>query len=325
MGLHHSKFYFQTPADLHTDSIRRKLDPIRAFDKSPPRSLLTSSISDVARRHADPRLPPTLNVPVQLPIHSRSTLESPGRMSDYSASPMSAAPFHHYSPADHRLYHEVSDPDRSPRGRTRRNNSDDGNSTQGSHESIGAEDMEIEESSSMRRLRIDDVYAAAGQKRRAASPPARDHMVHCVTGQSESLRRGDVASRGSPTPRLAAVPQPSPALASRSSSFMPTVSMARASNTPANSYGRRSPGVTSPEGISPTSCSSPYPTPASLTHSPRTSVSGRPSTHSRATSGASPRKLTDMQKPGMSKLQGFLMCECCPKKPKKFETAEELG
>ncbi|EEY16745.1 conserved hypothetical protein [Verticillium alfalfae VaMs.102] len=24
-------------------------------------------------------------------------------------------------------------------------------------------------------------------------------------------------------------------------------------------------------------------------------------------------------------MQGFFMCECCPKKPKKFETAAELG
>jgi hypothetical protein len=31
-----------------------------------------------------------------------------------------------------------------------------------------------------------------------------------------------------------------------------------------------------------------------------------------------------MPKPGGSKLQKFFMCECCPKKPKKFETAEEL-
>ncbi|KAM4066316.1 hypothetical protein HRG_000430 [Hirsutella rhossiliensis] len=334
IGLHHTKFYFQTPADLHADSIKRKLDPIRTFDKSPPRSLLTSSISDVSRRHPDPCLPPALNVPVQLPIHSRPILESPGRMSDASiysaASPLSAAPFHHHSPADHRLHPDVLDLDRSPRGRTRRNNSDDATSTQGSYEFTGAEDMEIDESSSMRRLRIDDAYAAAGQKRRAASPPAEDHLLHCVTGQSDALRRRDVTTRGSPTARLAAVSQASPASsvaqapASRSSSYMSTVSMAPTSITPANSYGRRSPGGASPGGISPTSCNSPYPTPASLTHSPRASMSGRTSTHGRAATGASPRKLTDAQKPGSSKLQGFFMCECCPKKPKKFESAEEL-
>lgn len=241
---------------------------------------------------------------------------------------MSAAPLHHL-PADHRLNYDLSDLDRSPRGRTRRSNSNDAASTLGSYDFTGAEDMEIDESSSMRRLQIDDAHAAVGQKRRAASPPAQDHLLHGMPGQGEALRRRDGVSRGSPTPRLAAAPQPSPAssiqpvVPSRSSSFMSTVSMAP-SITPANSYGRCSPGGTSPGGVSPNSCNSPFPTPASSTHSPRASVSGRGATHGRAAPGASPRKLTDLQKPGSSKLQGFLMCECCPKKPKKFETAEEL-
>jgi hypothetical protein len=39
---------------------------------------------------------------------------------------------------------------------------------------------------------------------------------------------------------------------------------------------------------------------------------------------ASPRKLNDVAKLNGTKMQGFLMCECCPKKPKKFETVEEL-
>ncbi|GKU09408.1 unnamed protein product, partial [Fusarium langsethiae] len=41
-------------------------------------------------------------------------------------------------------------------------------------------------------------------------------------------------------------------------------------------------------------------------------------------SGASTRKITEVQKPGGSKVQGFFMCECCPKKPKRFETLEEF-
>ncbi|PNY25923.1 Uncharacterized protein TCAP_04140 [Tolypocladium capitatum] len=334
-GLHHNKFHFQTPADLHTDSIKKKLDPIRTFDKSPPRSLLTSSVGDLSRRHPDTRLPPALKMPVQLPIHSRPLiLESPARFAEtpmYSAASPRSAPFR-LSPVDQRPHHDASDLDRSPRARSRRNNSDDATSTQGSYEFTGAEDMEIDEASSMKRLHIDDTYAAAGQKRRAASPPAEEILLHCVSGQSDIVRRRDVGSRGSPTPRLALIPQASsvsamsPAAVSRSNSYMSTVSMPHTNNTPANSYGRRSPGGTSPGGASPTSCSSPYTTPASLTHSPRTSISGRNSTHTRTTSAASPRKLTEIQKPGGgSRLQGFLMCECCPKKPKKFDTAEELS
>lgn len=241
-----------------------------------------------------------------------------------TVSPLSA-PFRH-SPVDQRLHHDASDLDRSPKARTRRNNSDDATSTQGSYEFTGAEDMEIDEASSMKRLHIDDAYAAAGQKRRAASPPAEEILLHCVSGQSDVVRRRDVGSRGSPTPRLAVIPQASsvsamsPAAVSRSNSYMSTVSMPHTNTTSANSYGGTSPG-----GTSPTSCSSPYTTPASLTHSPRTSISGRASTHARTASAASPRKLTEIQKPGGgSRLQGFLMCECCPKKPKKFDNAEDL-
>ena len=40
----------------------------------------------------------------------------------------------------------------------------------------------------------------------------------------------------------------------------------------------------------------------------------------------SPRKLTETLRTNgtVGKIQGFFMCDCCPKKPKKFETAEEL-
>ncbi|PHH85691.1 hypothetical protein CDD83_65 [Cordyceps sp. RAO-2017] len=287
---HHSKFFFQTPADLYTDTMKRRLDSVRPMDRSPP-SLLSASLSD-ARRHAEPRHPPMPSV--QLPYHTRADA--------------------------HRLLPDASDLDRSPRGRSRRNNSDDATSTQGSFDYTGAEDMEM-----------DDAHAAVGQKRRAASPlPSDEMLLNTVSGShSDVVRRRDVASRGSPTPRLAAIAQPSPASSSlpppavsRPGSYMPAVSMPPSVMTPASSYGRRSPGGTSPGGISPT-CSSPYTTPASLTHSPRSSVAARASVHGRAASGTSPRKL-DVQKPGGSKLQGFHMCECCPKKPKKFDTAEEL-
>jgi hypothetical protein len=41
----------------------------------------------------------------------------------------------------------------------------------------------------------------------------------------------------------------------------------------------------------------------------------------------SPRKLAEValvRTSGVAKIQGLLMCECCPKKPKKFETEEDL-
>ncbi|KJZ79719.1 hypothetical protein HIM_01188 [Hirsutella minnesotensis 3608] len=329
------RFKFQTPADLYTDSMKRKLNPLRTSETTPPQSLLTSSMGDMSRRPVDPRLPPALHVPDQTPMHGRSILGSPGRITDTSgfsaASPRSATSFHHSPVEHHRLHPDVSDVDRSPRRRTRRNNSDDASSMQGGCEFTGMEEMEMDESTSMRKLHIDDACATAGQKRRAASPPSEEMTLSFSAGQCDPFRLRDVASRGSPTPRLAIASQTSPALSmvpgavSRSSSYMSGVSMPATSITPANSYGRRSPGGVSPGGVSPTSCNSPYATPASLTHSPRTSATARVPAQGRTGPAASPRKLTDVQKPGSSKLQGFLMCECCPKKPKKFETAEELS
>jgi hypothetical protein len=82
--------------------------------------------------------------------------------------------------------------------------------------------------------------------------------------------------------------------------------------------------VPSPDGISPTSCNSPYTAPISLNLSPQTSISGQESGNSGTFSGADPCRITEVQKPGGTKVQGFFMCECCPKKPKRFDSLEEL-
>lgn len=327
--MHHTKFQFLSAADLHGDSMKKKLDPIRTFDRS-PRSVASSALSDQVRRQPDPRAP-TLNMPVQLPIRqpTRSLLDSPVRIPDtpiFSAVSPRSAPFRQF-PVDQRMPNDGLEYDRSPRGRSRRNNSDDASSTHGSYEFTGVEDMEIDEATSPKRLHPDEAYATIGHKRRAASPPAVDHLIH---SSSSDIRRRDLGSRGSPTPRLTVIPQTSSlstmssAAVSRSNSYISTMSMAPSSATTATSYGRRSPGAVSPGGVSPTSCNSPYTTPASLNHSPRNSISGRATAHGRNVSGTSPRKLADIQKPTGSKVQRVYMCECCPKKPKKFETAEEL-
>jgi hypothetical protein len=275
----------------------------------------------------DARLRPTLSMPVPLPIHSRGTgvLESPGRFTEtpvFSAvSPVSGpfqsdldrSPRHHLHHHHHHHHHR------------RRNNSDDATSTQGSYDLDDM--MELDDGNSLKRLHNDDAYSASGSKRRAPSP-ADEHMHGVAAGPSDLVRRrgGDMGSRGSP--RLSTIPQGSSmTAASRSNSYMSTASTATTA-----SFGRRSPVASfSPGGMSPT-CSSPYATPISLNPSPRASISGRSvahHTHSRQMSGAgvsvgaSPRKPHDLQKPG-SKLQGFFMCECCPKKPKKFDTADEL-
>jgi hypothetical protein len=259
---------------------------------------------------------------------------------------------------------DTSDLERSPVPRTRRTNSgsvpDDTISTQGSYEGRDDEvDFPIE-TSRMRSLNIEDQrrerewererererdreYYQAGQKRRASSPPGDD-----IPLASDALRRreGGTMSRGSPTPRLTVIPQgsiSSISSAGRSGSYVSNLTAS--SITSMGSFGRLSPNPMSPGGLSPTdpiNCGSPYATPISLTASPRSSI-GRSSAaqapHQRTLSEqamagqgnrilTSPRKLAEIPKNSSSlvaaKLKGPYMCECCPKKPKKFETEEEL-
>jgi hypothetical protein len=210
-------------------------------------------------------------------------------------------------------------------------------------------DFPMDETTRMRSLSIEDRWKErhqdremeregyqAGQKRRASSPLSDDATVG-----NDLLRRrdGGILSRGSPTPRLLFIPQnslSSALSASRSGSYVSNLTASSA--TSMGSFGRRSPNGLSPAGLSPTdpmSCGSPYPRP-SLTASSHPSA-GRPP-HQRTPieqplpapvprTVVSPRKLAYIPKSHgslASKLKGTYMCECCPKKPNKFDTEEEL-
>lgn len=288
------------------DSMKRKLDPIRTFDKSPPRSFLTASLSDLGPRK-EPRLAPS----VDLPIHSRSVASS--RQSSFADSPRTShlprTPLDHRSPMDF---------DHSPRTVVSRHNSDDA-AMHGTYEYHAAEDMELDESNAPRRMQSEDRYVAAGQKRRAISPAPSEHAYHLAHGQPDAFRRRELGTRASPTPRMATIPHGHPLSStastpvSHSTSYLSNLSIPSS----ATSYDHRS-----PTGPSPTSASSPYAATTSLNASPRSSIS-RASLHARVLSGISPRKVTEVKGAG-GKSQGFLMCECCPKKPKKFERLEDL-
>ncbi|KAG5989234.1 hypothetical protein E4U54_004389 [Claviceps lovelessii] len=317
---------FKSAADMHGDSMKKKLDTVCILDRS-PRCMTLSAVMD--HGHQRNTRVSTLNIPVQLPFHRRSAGDSPAGLSVdtpiFSAVSPGSAPFRHFPPQ--RIIREASDIDYPPRTRTRRNNNDDVSSSgYGNYEFTGTEDTEMDDAMSPKRLRSEEVCSVAGHKRRAASPPAGDHLC----GASAEARRRDLNSRRSPTPRLHIMPQTSStssmssAAISRSSSFISTMSAAPSTATTATSYGRRSSGANSPGGISPTCSNSPYTTPASVNHSPRNSISGRSTAHGRNISATSPRKMVEIQKPSGSKIQPVYMCECCPKKPKKFDTAEEL-
>ncbi|OLN86580.1 hypothetical protein CCHL11_10348 [Colletotrichum chlorophyti] len=331
-GLHHNKFQFQSGADAFTD-MKKKLDPLKTFDNRSPVSLLSassaSSTDPFSRRPSGDQRVPSLSLPYHL--KTESLLNSPDRFTQTPHSAVSPSP-RSYLSQDYRS--PLSEYDTSPPQRSRRNNSDDASS-----HGYEVEDMEMEETNSMKRLRIEDPlrahYEGVGTKRRASADPD-DSVPSGFTSQGDLMRRRDGNQRGSPTPRLSAIPQgsiSSVSSAGRAGSYSSNLSLLTGSiASMGSSYGRVSPGGgLSPGGISPggtdPSCSSPYSASMSLNPSPRGSISRAP--HQRTISEsrplASPRKLTEVSKPGGTKISGFFMCDCCPKKPKKFETAEELA
>lgn len=339
--MYHNRYRFQTSADEYCDNMKNKLNPILTFDKKSPTatSLGSPSARDFPphRLSPDSRLPPPAG-PTSLPLRT-SILEEPER---FTQTPSNSAVSPHPGP----FSHSSRDP-RSPGGnsddyslrrRLSRTNStslpDDSAASPRGYYDDGREDVEIPETSSMRRLHIDDAsreYYVAGLKRRASSPPGDDPMLHSMASQGD-LRRRDL-SRGSPTPRLAAMPKGSGSSISsngRSSSFTSTFSVgAPPGAAGVTSFGRRSPVGRSPSGASSVGAEQnanvPY---AIISPSPRGSMSRAP--HQRTISEsrpvAPPRKVGEATKANGQRMPGFiLMCECCPKKPKKFETMEELA
>ncbi|CAG8952251.1 hypothetical protein HYFRA_00000991 [Hymenoscyphus fraxineus] len=206
-------------------------------------------------------------------------------------------------------------------------------------------DFPMEETrSGIRQLYIDDPSgrsdpyspgASTGQKRRASSPPIDEggHSLQTVGSASDLFRRRESASRNSPTPRLHSTSGSVSSTASGqrtgsyASSTLSTLSIAPSSMSSMGSYGRLSPGGISPGGSD--FIDLPYGPPILLNPSPR-GPGSRPN-HQRTLSSEtrplmSSRKLSDgMGKPhGTPKIQGIYMCECCPKKPKKFDCQEDL-
>lgn len=201
-------------------------------------------------------------------------------------------------------------------------------------------DFALEETSRLRHFHIDeghhsrmnsfDNQSVVSLKRRASSPPVEDGALRHVSSQGDLLRRREGVSRGSPAPRLSLNP-PHGSISSLSSGdrsgSLGGLSTAT-SMTSSLSFGRRS-----PIGLSPTdTATSPFAAPNSLTLSPRSTIIPRTGVHQRGPSDqrnmVSPRKTTEpvarTATTGVAKIQGFYMCDCCPKKPKKFDTREEL-
>lgn len=351
-----------------------KLNARRILDNRSPSRWQPHSVATVDSRPPRPTLPKLLSLPVRSRL-PQPILDSPHR---YTQTPVIAEvsprsnPFGHLS-AGYRspISTELSDLERSPNPRSTRTNSGSGpdelmGSTHGSFDNRDDEiDFPMEETSRLHRLNIEDSIRERerdrGQKRRASSPPCDDPPLH-----SDLFRRrdGTGVSRGSPTPRLAPIPQSSvSSVSSAGRSEHSLISLATASMTSMTSMGsfsRRSPPARSPVSPSDAACyDNSYGGFAALSRRSSNSRAGamqqqqqqQQQPHQRALSDlphpgqsnlgiASPRKLTDPPASNAinnnnsngssnsnniaAKMQGFYMCECCPKKPKKFETKAQL-
>ena len=343
---------------------RRTVDARSPSRWTPLSQLSQSAADPRPNRTMPVELPKLLSLPVRSRNQPQSILESPHRytqtpaISDSSprSNPFSQPSTGYRSPGGL----DPSDFERSPESRTRRTNSgpfcDDFAATpQGGYDAYDdGTNFAMEETSRLHRLNIEDVMRERerGQKRRASSPPCDDPPL-----PSDAFRRRDAerVSRGSPTPRLAPLPHGSvSSLSSAGRSTASYMDMTTTSSvTSVASFGRRSPPGRSP--ISPhdgPGYENPFTGPINLnTLSPRPSMNRQVATsqpsqpqqqqHQRALSDlpptaqgrpiVSPRKLPEPPKSAKAggsgltaKMRGFYMCECCPKKPKKFETREEL-
>ncbi|KAI9843899.1 MAG: hypothetical protein M1837_006053 [Sclerophora amabilis] len=221
-------------------------------------------------------------------------------------------------------------------------------------------DFPIDENNAMRHLNLGDPTpprlegfspdCRTGQKRRASSPPQeRDDRfaLGSVNGTSDLFHRrtsGHLsANRGSPVHRsihgsVSSTTSSIPRNGSYASSA--GLSAGASSMTSMSSYDRLSPGGVSPSSELDPGHDSPYIPSVSLDPSPRTSISrGNPhqrtiSSETKSAASVARKMSSDGQGHakqtvaagggGCSKLQGILICECCPKKPKKFENLEEL-
>lgn len=356
--------YRSSNAQAYDKSLLQKLDPRRGSDNTtPPRgyskSAFSSSASDASptSRIALEHRHPTQLKPLSLPIITSRAGLVEGPLARWQDTPLSSGispgnPYPRFGMQgqfDYRSPIDSADSDRSPCIRRSGSSSivDDASSvTSRSRENYDprispedSDDFQMEEAG-LRRLYLDDYPgrpdahppgATAGQKRRASSPPGEDGpSLQTVGSTSDLFRRRESGSRTSPAPRFHCTSGSVSSTASgpRNNSYASTMSLAASSITSMGSYGRLSPGGISP-GANDMS-DSPYVASLSLNSSPRGSVSRAP--HQRTLSETRPlmssRKLSDSishsKLNSVPKMQGVFMCECCPKKPKKFDSQEEL-
>lgn len=316
----------------------------------PPRTLTLPILSSSAGDASPPstRYPPQLK-PLSLPVKTRPS----GIPSHWGDTPSSSvvSPGSSYpnyganGQYDYRSPSDTADSDRSPYPYSRRydvtlvghtGNINPGYGSRDTYESHSSPENETDfqmEETGLRRLHLDDYSpgSTTGQKRRALEDPPREDgpTLHTAGSVGDLYRRRESASRTSPGPPFhsSSASVSSTASVPRTSSYTSTRSL-NGSITSVSSYGQLSPGCHSPAATDPGSDAQ-YVGSFSLDQS--LSATSR-MIHQRALSETRPlmtsRKLSDpvghVKHNSAPKLHGVYICECCPKKPKKFDTQAEL-
>jgi hypothetical protein len=183
----------------------------------------------------------------------------------------------------------------------------------------------------------------AGLKRRASSPPSEAAREDRPTGSGNTdlyHRRSAqmLVSRNSPVSRFQAPPgqgslSSTSSLSQRTASFASSYGFSTAASSLTSYSGdpRLSPSALSPSAEADLGPVSPYAASRSLNPSPRASLS-KPH-HQRGLSENEHPQIRKMSTDSIlqsrknstaGRLPGAYICECCPKKPKKFDSEEEL-
>ena len=269
--------------------------------------------------------------PLSLPERRHASLDSPAS----ARWPPSGA----ISPGNTSFWYEHGPPDASRTAAVHRGSlaSEDARSHRDSYDnSVFAHDDFAMEEGQLSNLNIQDRSPGspkAGSKRRASSPPREREdrsSVSSASGHSEIYHRRSMQQlppRGSPVSRF------QQSSLSSASSFGPRHgslgSSLGISSVPssATSYGsgRISPGAVSPGVDADARSATSYCGNQSLNPSPNMAHHQR--TYSESTQGTrkqSADSVSHSRNGSVSQIQGAHLCECCPKKPKKFDTEDEL-
>ncbi|KAJ5113397.1 hypothetical protein N7456_001931 [Penicillium angulare] len=170
-----------------------------------------------------------------------------------------------------------------------------------------------------------------GMKRRASSPPREPmtddrHTLHVATSNGDLSQRrtsgqpftNNLTVNSTYAPSQRTLSAASSLSIRTSGSYSSALSIGGSSMTSLSPYDRPSPGGLSPAQISTPSTRSRFSIPAPLL------VTGSNSLEPPPTDATGKVPVLSIPKPASSKMGGLFICDCCPKKPKKFDNQDDL-